>query len=62
MTNYKMNNKDILLEKVLLINWHYIECELIDLKGSNTIFTGDNASGKSTIMDEIGRASCRERV
>lgn len=53
MTNYKMNNKDILLEKVLLINWHYIENELIDLKGSNTIFTGDNASGKSTIMDAI---------
>ena len=40
------------LVKVRLINWHYLSNETIEIKG-NTLLTGPNASGKSTIMDTI---------
>ena len=40
------------LVKVRLINWHYLSNETIILNG-NTLLTGPNASGKSTIMDAI---------
>ena len=40
------------LVKVRLINWHYLANETIELNG-NTLLTGPNASGKSTIMDAI---------
>lgn len=40
------------LTKIRLINWHYFENETINLKG-NTLITGQNASGKSTILDAI---------
>ena len=40
------------LVKVRLINWHYLANETIELDG-NTLLTGPNASGKSTIMDAI---------
>ena len=41
-----------LLKKLLLINWHYIEHELIEFTGINFL-TGKNASGKSTIIDAL---------
>ncbi len=41
-----------LLQKLLLINWHYIERELIEFSGINFL-TGKNASGKSTIIDAL---------
>lgn len=41
-----------LLKKLLLINWHYIERELIEFTGINFL-TGKNASGKSTIIDAL---------
>jgi uncharacterized protein YPO0396 len=40
------------LVKIRLINWHYISNETINING-NTILTGQNASGKSTIMDAL---------
>ncbi len=40
------------LVKIRLINWHYLSNETIDING-NTLLTGPNASGKSTIMDAI---------
>ena len=40
------------LVKVRLINWHYLSNETINING-NTLLTGPNASGKSTIMDAI---------
>ncbi|MCR5349456.1 MAG: AAA family ATPase [Acholeplasmatales bacterium] len=40
------------LVKIRLINWHYLSNETIEIKG-NTLLTGPNASGKSTIMDAI---------
>lgn len=40
------------LVKIRLINWHYLSNETIELNG-NTLLTGPNASGKSTIMDAI---------
>ncbi|MDK2836767.1 MAG: hypothetical protein PWP21_1544, partial [Thermosediminibacterales bacterium] len=40
------------LTKIKLINWHYFTNETIEIKGS-TLFTGDNGSGKSTILDAI---------
>ncbi|MCR5741340.1 MAG: AAA family ATPase [Gammaproteobacteria bacterium] len=40
------------LTKIRLINWHYFENETINVK-NNTLLTGQNASGKSTIMDAI---------
>ncbi len=40
------------LVKIRLINWHYLSNETIIING-NTLLTGPNASGKSTIMDAI---------
>ena len=40
------------LVKLRLINWHYLSNETIMING-NTLLTGPNASGKSTIMDAI---------
>lgn len=40
------------LVKIRLINWHYLSNETIIIDG-NTLLTGPNASGKSTIMDAI---------
>ena len=40
------------LTKVRLINWHYFSNETIDIQ-NNTLITGQNATGKSTIVDAI---------
>ena len=40
------------LKKMRFINWHYFENETIEFKGS-TLITGDNGSGKSTILDAM---------
>ena len=40
------------LAKIKLINWHIFSNSLISLDG-NTLITGENASGKSTLMDAI---------
>ena len=40
------------LTKIRLINWHYFENETINIK-NNTLLTGQNASGKSTILDAM---------
>lgn len=42
----------IKLTKIRLINWHYLANETIEVK-NNILLTGQNASGKSTIMDAI---------
>ncbi len=42
----------LLLTKVRLINWHFFQDSLIDLK-KTTLLAGDNGSGKSTIIDAI---------
>ena len=40
------------LVKIRLINWHYLANQTIEING-NTLLTGPNASGKSTILDAI---------
>lgn len=40
------------LKKMLLINWHYIEKELIEFENINFL-TGRNGAGKSTIIDAL---------
>ena len=40
------------LTSIRLINWHYFDNETIHIK-NNTLLTGQNASGKSTILDAI---------
>ncbi|MFO7969586.1 MAG: ATP-binding protein [Bacillota bacterium] len=40
------------LTKIRLINWHYFANETIEIK-NNTLITGQNATGKSTIVDAI---------
>lgn len=40
------------LTKIKLINWHIFTNNTIELDG-NTLITGENASGKSTLMDAI---------
>ena len=40
------------LTAIKLINWHYFVNETIRLRGS-TLLTGDNGSGKSTILDAV---------
>ena len=40
------------LTKIKLINWHGFYDETIDVSGS-ILFTGDNGSGKSTIIDAL---------
>jgi uncharacterized protein YPO0396 len=41
-----------LLKRVKLINWHYFTNTTMKVEGS-TLVTGDNGSGKSTILDAI---------
>lgn len=40
------------LTQIRLVNWHYFDNETIQIK-NNTLLTGQNASGKSTILDAI---------
>ncbi len=40
------------LTKIRLVNWHYFANETIHIK-NNTLLTGQNATGKSTIVDAI---------
>lgn len=40
------------LTKIKLVNWHIFENETIDVY-QNVLFTGDNSSGKSTILDAV---------
>lgn len=40
------------LRKIKLINWHYFTNTELEIKGS-TLITGDNGSGKSTIIDAL---------
>ena len=40
------------LTKIRLVNWHYFANETIHIK-NNTLITGQNATGKSTIVDAI---------
>ena len=40
------------LRKIRLINWHYFSNETIEIK-NNVLLTGQNATGKSTILDAI---------
>ena len=47
-----MNQTMKTLTKIRLINWHYFTNETISVKGS-VLFSGENASGKSTILDAI---------
>jgi len=41
-----------LLKKIKLVNWHYFINETIPVEG-NTLVTGENGAGKSTILDAI---------
>ncbi len=41
-----------LLTRIKLINWHYFVNQTIEINGS-TLITGDNGSGKSTILDAL---------
>ena len=47
-----MENEGKLLTRIQLVNWHYFENERISLNGS-TLLSGENTSGKSTILDAI---------
>ena len=40
------------ITKIKLINWHVFYNETIEVKG-NILLTGENGSGKSTVMDAI---------
>lgn len=40
------------LTKIRLINWHYFNNQTIEIK-NNTLLTGQNATGKSTILDAL---------
>jgi uncharacterized protein YPO0396 len=40
------------ITKIRLINWHYLSNETIDVNG-NILLTGQNAAGKSTILDAL---------
>lgn len=42
----------IKLNKIRLINWHYLANETIEVK-DNILLTGQNGSGKSTILDAL---------
>ena len=41
-----------ILKRMLLINWHYINKQMIDFDNINFL-TGKNGSGKSTILDAM---------
>ena len=40
------------MTRIKLVNWHYFNNETIDVNGS-FLLSGENASGKSTILDAI---------
>ncbi len=40
------------LTKVRVINWHYLNNETVEING-NTLLTGPNGTGKSTLLDAI---------
>ena len=40
------------LVKIKLVNWHIFTNHTINLSG-NVLITGENASGKSTLLDAI---------
>ena len=40
------------LTKIKIINWHYIQNETIEVR-NNVLVTGQNATGKSTILDAL---------
>ncbi len=40
------------MNRLRLINWHYLSNETIEFKGSN-LFSGENGAGKSTVLDAI---------
>ena len=40
------------LTKVRVINWHYLNNETVEING-NTLLTGSNGTGKSTLLDAI---------
>ncbi|MBQ5563824.1 MAG: AAA family ATPase, partial [Clostridia bacterium] len=41
-----------ILTRLKLIQWHYFDNETINFSSSN-LFSGENGSGKSTIIDAI---------
>ncbi len=40
------------LTKIRVINWHYLNNETVEING-NTLLTGSNGTGKSTLLDAI---------
>gem|GEM_PF-1181048 len=42
-----------IVSRLKMIRWHYFDNQIIDFKGKSTILTGDNASGKSTVIDAM---------
>lgn len=42
-----------IIEKVHLINWHYIEYKTVKLNKGVNFLTGENGAGKSTILDAV---------
>lgn len=42
-----------LITRMQLIRWHYFDLEIVDLMGESTVITGDNGTGKSTIIDAL---------
>ena len=43
----------VILEKILLKNWHAFTDNQFDISGLSTLITGMNASGKTTLLDAI---------
>ena len=41
-----------LLKKIVLINWHYFDFEVLELDEINFL-TGKNGAGKTTVIDAI---------
>ena len=48
----KMRKMKKTLCRIRLINWHYFVNETVSVKGS-CLITGENTSGKSTILDAL---------
>lgn len=43
----------VILEKILLKNWHAFQDNIFDISDLSTLITGMNASGKTTLLDAI---------